>query len=139
MLNIGAIGIGGKGRDIMGDWAKNERIISLCDVDPDDSFKNGVSESRKFYPKAKFYVDFRKMLDNEKDLDAVTITTPDHTHGVIASQAMKRGLHVYVQKPLTHNINEARLLTKIARDNKVVTQMGNQGGSCSGVLKFKNG
>ena len=137
MLNIGAIGIGGKGRDIMGDWAKNERIISLCDVDPDDSFKNGVSESRKFYPKAKFYVDFRKMLDNEKDLDAVTITTPDHTHGVIASQAMKRGLHVYVQKPLTHNINEARLLTKIARDNKVVTQMGNQGGSCSGVLKIQ--
>ena len=137
MLNIGAIGIGGKGRDIMGDWAKNERVVALCDIDPDDSFNNGVSESRSFYPNANFYIDFRKMLDNEKDLDAVTITTPDHTHGVIASHAMKKGLHVYVQKPLTHNIGEARLLSKIARNNRVVTQMGNQGGSCLGVSKIQ--
>ncbi len=138
MLNIGAIGIGGKGQDIMGDWAKNERIVSLCDIDPDDAFNNGILRSRNFYPKANFYTDFRRMLENEKDLDAVTITTPDHTHGVIASQAMKRGLHVYVQKPLTHNISEARMLSQIAKENKVVTQMGNQGGSCSGIPKIQD-
>ena len=138
MLNIGAIGIGGKGQDIMGDWAKNERIVSLCDIDPDDAFNNGILKSRNFYPKANFYTDFRRMLENEKDLDAVTITTPDHTHGVIASQAMKRGLHVYVQKPLTHNISEARMLSQIAKENKVVTQMGNQGGSCSGIPKIQD-
>ena len=135
-LNIGAIGIGGKGQDIMGSWAKNERVIALCDVDPDNS-ANGVTKSRKYYPNANFYEDFREMLDKEKDLDAVTVSTPDHTHAVIASNAMKKGLHVYVQKPLTHNIQEARILTKLAKDNKVVTQMGNQGGSCSGVSKIQ--
>ena len=77
------------------------------------------------------------MLDNEKDLDAVTVSTPDHTHGIIASNAMNRGLHVYVQKPLTHNIEEARKLTQIAKNNKVVTQMGNQGGSSAGVMKIQ--
>ena len=126
-LNIAAIGAGGKGNDITHDWASAERVIALCDVHPDGS--HGVTDSRKTYPNANFYVDFREMLDNEKDLDAVTISTPDHTHAVIASNAMNRGLHVYVQKPLTHNIEEARTLTKIAAKNKVVTQMGNQGGS----------
>jgi predicted dehydrogenase len=135
-LNIGAIGVGGKGQDIMGSWAKNERVIALCDVDP-DNFVNGVTKSRKYYPKANFYEDFREMLDREKDLDAVTVSTPDHTHAIIASNAMKKGLHVYVQKPLTHNIQEARILTKLAKENKVVTQMGNQGGSCSGVSKIQ--
>ena len=135
-LNIGAIGIGGKGQDIMGSWAKNERVIALCDVDPDNS-ANGVTKSRKYYPNANFYEDFREMLDREKDLDAVTVSTPDHTHAIIASNAMKKGLHVYVQKPLTHNIQEARILTKLAKENKVVTQMGNQGGSCSGVSKIQ--
>ena len=120
----------------MGSWAKNERVIALCDVDP-DNFVNGVTKSRKYYPKANFYEDFREMLDREKDLDAVTVSTPDHTHAIIASNAMKKGLHVYVQKPLTHNIQEARILTKLAKDNKVVTQMGNQGGSCSGVSKIQ--
>ena len=115
-LNIGAIGIGGKGQDIMGSWAKNERVIALCDVDPDNS-ANGVTKSRKYYPNANFYEDFREMLDKEKDLDAVTVSTPDHTHAIIASTAMKKGLHVYVQKPLTHNIQEARILTKLAKDN----------------------
>ena len=135
-LNIGAIGIGGKGQDIMGAWAKNERVIALCDVDPENSV-NGVTKSRNYYPKANFYEDFREMLDREKDLDAVTVSTPDHTHAIIASNAMKKGLHVYVQKPLTHNIQEARILTKLAKENKVVTQMGNQGGSCSGVSKIQ--
>jgi predicted dehydrogenase len=134
-LNIAAIGAGGKGNDITHDWASAERVIALCDVHPDGS--HGVTDSRKTYPNANFYVDFREMLDNEKDLDAVTISTPDHTHAVIASNAMNRGLHVYVQKPLTHNIEEARALTKIAAKNKVVTQMGNQGGSSTGVVKIQ--
>ena len=134
-LNIAAIGAGGKGNDITHDWASGERVIALCDVHPDGS--HGVTDSRKTYPIGNFYVDFREMLDNEKDLDAVTISTPDHTHGVIASNAMNRGLHVYVQKPLTHNIEEARALTEIAAKNKVVTQMGNQGGSSTGVVKIQ--
>src|SRR5690625_5605904 len=69
------------------------------------------------------------MLDNEPDIDAVTISTPDHTHGPAAKYAMERGVHVYVQKPLTHNIHEARTLTHLANEMRVVTQMGNQGAS----------
>ena len=134
-LNIAAIGSGGKGGDIRAEWASGERVIALCDVHPDGN--HGVTDSRKKFPNANFYVDFRDMLDNEKDLDAVTISTPDHTHGFIASNAMNRGLHVYVQKPLTHNIEEARKLTQIAAKNKVVTQMGNQGGSSTGVVKIQ--
>ena len=122
-LNIAAIGSGGKGYDITHDWASGERVIALCDVHPD---KSDVLNTRKKYPNANVYLDYREMLDNEKDLDAVTVSTPDHTHGIIASNAMNRGLHVYVQKPLTHNIEEARKLTQIAKKNKVVTQMGNQ-------------
>ena len=133
-LNIASIGTGGKGYDITHDWASSERVIALCDVHPD---KSDVVNARKKYPNANVYVDFRELLDNEKDLDAVTVSTPDHTHGIIASNAMNRGLHVYVQKPLTHNIEEARKLTQIAKNNKVVTQMGNQGGSSAGVMKIQ--
>ena len=134
-LNIGAIGAGGKGSDIRESWASKERVVALCDVHP--LGKHGVIQSRKKYPNAKFYVDFNELLDKEKDLDAVTISTPDHTHGVIGNRAMNKGLHVYIQKPLTHNIEEARQLTIIAKKNKVITQMGNQGGSCIGVERVK--
>ena len=78
------------------------------------------------------------MLDKEKDIDAVTISTPDHVHGPAASFAMQRGIHVYVQKPMTHNIQEARYLTKLAREKKIVSQMGNQGGS-NPLLKMVQG
>ncbi len=81
------------------------------------------------FPKAKLYADYREMLDKEKDIDAVTISTPDHVHGPAAAYCMQRGKHVYVQKPMTHNIREARMLTEMARKNKIVTQMGNQGAS----------
>jgi len=134
-LNIGAIGAGGKGSDIRESWASKERVVALCDVHP--LGKHGVIQSRKKYPNAKFYVDFNELLDKEKDLDAVTINTPDHTHGVIGNRAMNKGLHVYIQKPLTHNIEEARQLTITAKKNKVITQMGNQGGSCIGVERVK--
>jgi predicted dehydrogenase len=126
-LNLAAIGAGGKGRsDIMNASVKGrERIVALCDVD----FSGSAKESVKSFPNAKLYADYREMLDKEKDIDAVTISTPDHVHGPAAKYAMERGKHVYVQKPMTHNIREARLLTEMARNNKIVSQMGNQGGS----------
>ena len=126
-LNLAAIGSGGKGNTDIINASVNgrERVISLCDVD----FSGTASETVKKFPKAKLYADFRRMLDQEKDIDAVTISTPDHVHAPAAVYAMNRNIHVYVQKPITHNIREARLLTELAREKKVVTQMGNQGGS----------
>ncbi len=126
-LNLAAIGAGGKGgSDITNSWNKGKNnVVALCDVDT-----NLAAGTVKKFPKAKFYKDFRVMLDKmSRRIDAVTISTPDHIHGVAAKMAIDRGMHVYVQKPLTHNIYEARQLTKAARENKVVTQMGNQGAS----------
>jgi predicted dehydrogenase len=126
-LNIAAIGAGGKGSsDIFNASVKGrERIAALCDVDFSGSAKKSVAN----FPDAKLYKDYRVMLDEMKDIDAVTISTPDHSHGPAALYAMQRGIHVYVQKPMTHNIRETRILTELARKNKIVTQMGNQGGS----------
>lgn len=126
-LGLAAIGAGGKGRsDIMNASVNGrERVVALCDVD----FAGSAARSVEAFPKAKLYNDYREMLDKEKDIDAVTISTPDHVHGPAAAFAMQRGKHVYVQKPLTHNIREARMLTEMARQQKVVTQMGNQGAS----------
>jgi predicted dehydrogenase len=126
-LNLAAIGAGGKGSSDIKNASVNgrERVVALCDVD----FSGSAKRSVEAFPKAKLYADYREMLDKEKDIDAVTISTPDHVHGPAAAYAMERGKHVYVQKPMTHNIREARLLTEMARKNKIVTQMGNQGGS----------
>jgi predicted dehydrogenase len=126
-LNLAAIGAGGKGTsDIMNaSVAGREKVSALCDVD----FTGSAAKSVEAFPKAKLYQDFRQLLDKEKNLDAVTISTPDHVHGPAAKWAMERGIHVYVQKPMTHNIKEARMLTEMARANKIVSQMGNQGGS----------
>ncbi len=88
------------------------------------------------FPNAKRFKDFRKVLDEMRDIDAITVSTPDHTHAVIAMAAMKLGKHVYVQKPLTHNIYEARMLTKTANQYSLVTQMGNQGASGKGVKQM---
>ena len=126
-LVLAAIGAGGKGRsDIKHASVKGrERVAALCDVD----FTGSAKSSVEAFPDAKQYHDYRVMLDQEKDIDAVTISTPDHVHGPAAKYAMERGVHVYVQKPMTHNIREARMLTEMARENKIVSQMGNQGGS----------
>lgn len=126
-LKLAAIGAGGKGSSDIRNASVDgrEKVTALCDVDFSGSAKRSVER----FPKAKLYSDFRKMLDKEKGLDAVTISTPDHVHGPAAKYAMERGVHVYVQKPMTHNIREARMLTEMARTNKIVTQMGNQGGS----------
>ncbi|MEA5258681.1 Gfo/Idh/MocA family oxidoreductase [Arcicella aquatica] len=126
-LNIAAIGAGGKGQsDIINAYNNGaSNIVALCDVDWGRT--KGTFEK---FPNAKKYRDFRVMLQEmSKDIDAVTISTPDHFHAYAAMQCMQMGKHVYVQKPLTHNIAEARMLTKAARKYKVVTQMGNQGSS----------
>lgn len=133
-LNIMGIGAGGKGySDIMSSFNKGaENIVALVDVDDRQSAK-----ARKELPNAKYYKDFRKALDAESsNIDAVIVSTPDHTHTTIAMAAMNRGKHVYVQKPLTHDIYEARMMTQKARDMKVVTQMGNQGSSGDGVRQM---
>lgn len=126
-LNIAAIGAGGKGQsDIANAWNNGaNNVVALCDVD-----KARAKGSIDKFPNAKFYNDFRVMLEEMKGtIDAVTISTPDHTHAAAAMIAMQLGKHVYVQKPLTHNISEARMLTESARKYKVVSQMGNQGAS----------
>ena len=128
-LGLAAIGAGGKGAGDIRNASVDgrERVVALCDVD--SSGGNGISRSIKKFSDAQFYDNFKKMLDKEKDIEAVTISTPDHTHAAAAVYAMERGIHVYVQKPLTHNIYEARLLTEMAREKQIVSQMGNQGAS----------
>ncbi len=132
-LDVVAFGAGGKGYSDMANAYNGgiNRVVAICDVDP-----KRAERAIKEHPKAKFYYDYRELLDNEKKFDAATISTPDHNHAVIAYDAMLRGKAVYVQKPLTHTIAEARLLTETALSQKVVTQMGNQGGSNIGVNKI---
>jgi predicted dehydrogenase len=126
-LNVAAIGAGGKGTsDILNSYNNGaNNVVALCDVD----FARAKDTVNRF-SSAKKYSDFRVMLSEMKnDIDAVTISTPDHFHAYAAMACMQMGKHVYVQKPLTHNIAEARMLTEAARKYKVVTQMGNQGSS----------
>lgn len=132
-LNIAAIGVGGKGESDIASFAKSPfvNIVALCDVDD-----RQAAEGRKKYAEATYYRDFRVMLEKEKNnIDACSISTPDHTHAVATLAAMQLGKHVYTQKPLTHDIYEARLLAAAANKYKVVTQMGNQGGSGEGVRR----
>ncbi|MBC7850522.1 MAG: Gfo/Idh/MocA family oxidoreductase [Chitinophagaceae bacterium] len=126
-LNIAGIGAGGKAEvNLPYAWNKGaENIVALCDVDD-----RMAVNARKRWPNAPYYRDYRQMLDKEhKNIDAVIITSPDHMHAVQAMACMQLGKHVYVEKPLTHDIYEARMLTEAARKYKVVTQMGNQGSS----------
>ena len=126
-LNIAGIGVAGKGFSDVNNAFHNgaNNIVALCDVD----WALAKKQFEK-HPKAKRYKDFREMLEKErKNIDAVTVSTADHTHALAALAAMELGKHIYLQKPMTHNIYEARLLTEAARKHKVVTQMGNQGAS----------
>ena len=122
-MNLAGIGIAGKGADDI-NQASTENIVALCDVDLDHA-----SKTLNKFPKAKVYQDFRKLLEQEKELDGVLIATPDHTHAIIAMAAMQAGKHVFCQKPLCHDIFEARALAKMARETEVTTQMGIQGHS----------
>src|ERR1700730_13352499 len=135
-LNIAAIGAGGKGGDDIDHFYKSGKaeIAYLCDADDRQAV-----DSRKKFPNAKYYKDFRDMLSREgRHIDAVSVSTPDHTHAVAAMAAMQLGKHVYVQKPLTHDIYEARMLTEAAHRYKVVTQMGNQGASGDRVRQLQD-
>jgi len=117
-LNIAFIGAGGQGeRNIAA--LSSETIVALCDVD-----QQRAAKMFERYPNVPKYRDFRRMLEKQKDIEAVVITTPDHTHAVATMMALKMGKHVYCEKPLTHSIHEARMLTEAARQAKVVTQMG---------------
>ena len=120
-LNIAGVGVGGMG-GVNVHGCESENIYALCDVD-----KKHAARTFKKYPKAKKYTDYRKMLEKEKSIDAVIVATPDHNHAVVAMAAMSLGKHVFVQKPMTNTIYEARMLTEAARKYKVATQMGNQG------------
>jgi len=122
-LNIAGIGVGGKGSSDVNGAGGGNNVVALCDV---DSARAGGTFKR--YPNAKKYKDFRVMLDKEaKNIDAVTVSTPDHIHAVAALAAIQLGKHVYVQKPLCRTVYECRMLTEAAKHYKVATQMGNQG------------
>ena len=120
-LNIAGIGIGGQGASDL-EQLSSENIVALCDVDA-----NHAGRIFKKYPKAKVHTDFRKMLDEQKEIDAVMVATPDHLHAFVSMAAIKHGKHVYCEKPLTHSVWEARQIAQAAREHKVATQMGNQG------------
>ncbi|HEX8427036.1 Gfo/Idh/MocA family oxidoreductase [Hymenobacter sp.] len=134
-LVVAGVGVGGKGESDIAAFAKTgkARMGYLCDVDD-----RRAAKSVQAFPQAKYYKDWRQMLDKEgKSIDAVSVSTPDHNHAVVALAAMQLGKHVYVQKPLTHDLFEARALTEAAKRYKVVTQMGNQGASNDGVRQLR--
>ena len=126
-LNIAGVGVGGRGAGDLNEVG-SENIVALCDVD--DKYAAGTF---KRYPNAGKYRDFRRMLDKEKNIDAVIVATPDHTHAVVTMAAIKMGKHVYCEKPLAHSIYEVRRVTEAAREAKVATQLGNQGQASEGT------
>jgi predicted dehydrogenase len=124
-LNIAGIGIGGQGASDLDSIQKEspgENIVALCDAD-----WRHAAHTFKRYPNAKQYKDYRKMLEEMKEIDAVVVGTPDHHHAPASMEAIKRGKHVYCEKPLTHSVWEARQVAEAARKAGVATQMGNQG------------
>lgn len=131
-IRIASIGIGGKGSSDSNDAGAAGQMVAICDVDEGRLKARRKSDSRA----PKTYTDFRKMLEEmDKQIDAVTVSTPDHTHAAAALMAMRMGKHCFCQKPLTHTIYEARLMGQVAREKKVATQMGNQGTAEAGVRK----
>lgn len=147
LLNVGIVGVGGQGNG-NAQAVASENLVAFCDVDPAFMERNIMGGDRpdrppvpervllrEKYQKAAKYVDFREMLAKQRDLDAVIIATPDHMHATVAAAAMRAGKHVYCQKPLTYSVYESRLLRRLAREHKVVTQMGNQGHSGDGTRR----
>ena len=147
-VNVAIVGCGGQGAaDASEIVAGGQNLVALADVDFGfvDSAMAGRARGRngqpnpsavklqEAYGKAKRYADYRKMLEEQKDIDGVVVATPDHTHAVVAKAAMELGKHVYVEKPLTWSVHEARVLRETAQRTKVVTQMGNQGHSSEGA------
>lgn len=131
-VNIACIGVGGKGDSDSSDAAKcGGNIVAICDVD-----QNTLDKKAKQFPNAKKYNDYRKLLEEmDKEIDAVTVSTPDHNHGVAAIRAMKQGKHCFCQKPLVQTVAEARMVRKLANEKKLATQMGNQGSAENGLRR----
>ena len=142
-LNVAIVGCGGQGLENAANLT-SQNIVALCDVDfgyvdrqlagrlklaPGKEPSEGNLKLLKAYTDAKRYADFREMLDKQKEIDGIVVATPDHGHAIIAKSAMQLKKHVYVQKPLTHSVHEARTLRALAKSSGVVTQMGNQGHS----------
>lgn len=131
-INVACIGVGGKGDSDSNDVGRcGGNVVAICDVDEKTLNKKGEK-----YSEAKKYRDYRKLLDEMgNDIDAVTVSTPDHNHGVASLRAMKMGKHVFCQKPLTQTVREARLMRELANEKKLATQMGNQGSAGSGLRR----
>ncbi|HEY3860376.1 MAG TPA: Gfo/Idh/MocA family oxidoreductase [Verrucomicrobiae bacterium] len=129
-LDIAGVGTAGRAAADL-DGVSSENIVALCDVD-----ENSLRNALKKYPGARPYRDYREMLEKEKTIDAVTVAVPDHHHAPAAIRAIHAGRHVYVEKPLTHTVWEARQLTLAARKAGVATQMGNQGHSGKGIRQM---
>ena len=125
------IGLEGKGHSDSDDAKRLGDVVAVCDVD-----SNHLAAASRRFPKARQFTDYRKLLDEmHKSIDAVTVSTPDHIHALAAAKAMRLGKHCFVQKPLTHSLHEARVLAQLARENKVATQMGNQGSAASNLRR----
>ncbi len=130
-INFACIGVGGKGSSDTMEASRFGNIVALCDVD-----EKRLDEMAQRFPNAKKFTDYRKMLDTMgKEIDGVTVSTPDHSHAPAAAMAMHMGKHCFCQKPLTHSLFEAHRLGEIAKKMKVQTQMGNQGTSGSGLRR----
>ena len=130
-IAFACIGLEGKGYSDSNDAGRLGDVAAVCDVDA-----NHLAAAAKRFPKARQFADFRKLLDEmHKSIDAVTVSTPDHVHAVAAALAMRHGKHCFVQKPLAHSLHEARVLAQLARENKVATQMGNQGTAASNLRR----
>lgn len=131
-IRIACIGVGGKGDSDSSNAAKaGGEIVAICDVD-----LNTLNKKARQFPKAQKYQDYRRLLDEmENQIDAVTVSTPDHNHGVAAIRAMKMGKHCFCQKPLTQTVYEARMMRQLAKEKKLATQMGNQGSAEPGLRR----
>ena len=130
-LNIAGVGVGGQGGWDL-EQVSSQNIVALCDVD-----WSYAARTFQKYPRAAKYRDFREMFDKETSIDAVVVGTPDHAHAIVSMAAIKRGKHVYCEKPLTRTVYEARALAKAAREHHVATQMGNQGMAFEGNRLIK--
>ncbi len=128
-LNIAGVGMGGQGTGLIQQFG-DHNIVALCDVD-----ENQAARAYGRFPQAKRYRDFRLMLENQKEIDAVVVATTDNLHAPVSMMAMRMGKHVYCEKPLTHTIYEARMLAEAAREHKVATQMGNAGQASEGTRR----
>ena len=131
-LRFAGVGIGGKGSSDIDNAANLGEVVAICDIDE----KNIASKTKK-WKDVKVFHDYRKLMEDAimKNVDAVTVSTPDHNHATASVMAMKQGKHVYCQKPLTHTVLEARIMRDVAKKNKVCTQMGNQGTAENGLRR----